>query len=95
MPAIFCPDYKTAVFVRLVLGKRLDLRNRLSKSVKFCPRCGKHFVQSHPKQEYDTPKCREAHRVARWRAKQRGTVEPERLAKSRKKRKQNVDLQKG
>jgi len=85
IPAIFCPDYKTAVFVKLVLGKRLDLGNRLSKSVRVCPRCGKHFVQMHPKQDYDTPKCREAHRVARWRSKQRSAV-MERRAKGKSRR---------
>lgn len=60
-PGIYCPDYKTAITVKVILDT--DFR--------VCPRCHSPFVAKRPKQQCCSIECREAHRVARWREKQR------------------------
>jgi hypothetical protein len=60
-PGIYCPDYKAAVTTKYIL--ETDFR--------VCPRCHKPFVAKRPKQHCCSIECREAHRVARWRQKQR------------------------
>ena len=63
--AIYCPDGMTALFTKLLL-------NRVSgKGLAVCPQCGVPFVQKRPNQDYCSIQHREAHRVARWRAKQK------------------------
>jgi hypothetical protein len=57
VPAIFCPDWKTAAFVKHFLGR-----------LRSCPHCGKLFVPSRSDTDYCCTKCRDAHRLARWRA---------------------------
>ena len=62
LPAVYCPDVATALYVcalvRIIGGRALLV----------CPRCGKPFVQERSDQDYCSIRCREAHRVARWRA---------------------------
>jgi hypothetical protein len=62
VPAIFCPDNMTALFVSALLG-RVSGRN-----LAVCPKCGAPFVQKRPNEKYCSIRHREAHRVARWRA---------------------------
>ncbi len=62
-PAVFCPSKSVAVFVRFLFsfgGSRLRL----------CPRCEKPFL-GRPNKNYCSLRCREAHRVARWRAQKK------------------------
>ena len=59
-PALYCPDLATAVMLKGLWG---DLR--------VCPWCTEPFVPGRPDQQYCRPAHREAHRVARWRAKQK------------------------
>jgi hypothetical protein len=58
---LYCPDFKTAVAVHLLLAG----------AFRVCPRCHKTFAVRHPKQMCCSIECREAHRVARWRARQK------------------------
>jgi hypothetical protein len=55
LPAIFCEDYGTALFVR---GAMRDLRA--------CPGCDQAFVVGRPDQEYHTVACRERHRQRKF-----------------------------
>jgi endogenous inhibitor of DNA gyrase (YacG/DUF329 family) len=62
-PALFCPDKATALLIRVVMsavGAKAGLR--------LCPKCGQPFLQKRADQDYCSVKCREAHRVERWRA---------------------------
>lgn len=62
-PAVFCPNKSVALFVRVLFsfgGSRLRL----------CPRCEKPFL-GRPNKNYCSLRCREAHRVARWRAQKK------------------------
>jgi hypothetical protein len=72
VPAVWCQDLRTAVYV---LSLPVFARGQ---ALAVCPRCRQMFVQSRPDQTYDSVRCREAHRVARWRADQRkkGETEP-------------------
>lgn len=60
MPALYCPDWKTAAFL-LVFMKRF----------RECPKCQNIFVPAADNVDYCSPEHREAHRVARWRSQQR------------------------
>ncbi len=60
IPAIFCPDLKTALFLKGLLGE-----------IRICPRCNKPFVPLNANIDYCSPAHREAHRVARWRAQKK------------------------
>jgi hypothetical protein len=62
LPALYCPDWKTAAFVMTFLGR-----------IRVCPKCSTIFIPSADNVDYCTPAHREAHRVARsrWRARQR------------------------
>ena len=67
LPAVYCPDAATALYVRALV--KISGGNALS----VCPRCGNPFLQKRSDQDYCTIRCREAHRVARWRvAKAKG-----------------------
>jgi len=62
-PALLCPDLATALLIRVVMsavGAQAGLR--------LCPKCGQPFLQKRADQDYCSVKCREAHRVERWRA---------------------------
>jgi hypothetical protein len=58
MPAVFCDDYKVAMFVQIAL-----------RNLRACPCCDKPFIPDRPDQEYCTVRCREVHRQRRRRAK--------------------------
>ncbi|HEV2116156.1 MAG TPA: hypothetical protein VGR48_09045, partial [Terriglobales bacterium] len=58
---IFCPDFKTGVAVHLLL----------TDAFRVCPRCHKTFEVEHPGQMCCSIQCREAHRIARWRARKK------------------------
>jgi hypothetical protein len=60
LPAIFCPDYRAALFVQVAMN---DLRA--------CPDCDKPFIPDRPDQEYCSVRCRERHRQRRRRDKLR------------------------
>lgn len=62
LPALYCPDWKTAAFVMTFLGR-----------IRVCPKCSIIFIPAADNVTYCTPAHREAHRVARsrWRAQQR------------------------
>lgn len=61
LPGIFCPDWKTAVFVHSVFGR-----------IRSCPKCNTLFIPPKRDMLYCSPAHREAHRVARWRALKKG-----------------------
>ncbi|MGO9777599.1 MAG: hypothetical protein ACLPM3_13525 [Terracidiphilus sp.] len=75
LPALYCPDWRTAAFVVLFMGR-----------VRVCPKCSTVFVPSAGNVDYCTPACREAHRVARfrWRAKRREEEAKKPVKKQRK-----------
>jgi hypothetical protein len=60
LPALYCPDWKTAAFAFTFTG-----------GIRVCqnPKCSKVFVGK-DNVTYCKPPCREAHRVARWRHRQ-------------------------
>jgi hypothetical protein len=62
LPAIYCPDVATALYVRALVAIGGG------SALLVCPRCGNPFVQQRSDQDYCSIRCREAHRVARWRA---------------------------
>lgn len=64
LPAVYCPDVATALYVRALLGIVGG------RALVVCPHCGEPFLQQRSDQDYCTIRCREAHRVARWRATQ-------------------------
>jgi hypothetical protein len=70
MPALYCPDWKTAAFVVTFMGR-----------VRVCanPKCNAVFVPLTDKEHYCTPAHGVAYRVARsrWRAKQRASKQTE------------------
>jgi hypothetical protein len=65
LPAIWCEDLREAIYV-LSLPAFAG-----GKALMVCPRCREVFVQSRPDQDYCSIRCREAYRVARWRAEKR------------------------
>lgn len=77
LPAIYCPDVTTALYVRALLGIAKG------KALLICPKCSKPFLQKRSDQDYCSIRCREAHRVARWRASKKATMS----GKAKKKRK--------
>jgi hypothetical protein len=62
LPAIYCTDVATALYVRALLGVAGG------GALLVCPHCGTPFIQQRSDQDYCSIRCREAHRVARWRA---------------------------
>jgi predicted nucleic acid-binding Zn ribbon protein len=60
LPAIFCPDYRAALFVQVAM-----------KDLRACPDCDKPFIPDRPDQEYCSVRCRERHRQRRRRDKLR------------------------
>jgi predicted RNA-binding Zn ribbon-like protein len=63
-PALYCPYLPSALYVQAllkVIGK--------TKAFAVCPRCGNLFIQERTDQKYCSIAHREAHRVARWRAR--------------------------
>jgi len=65
-PAIYCPDARTALYVHTFF-----LAPVAGVGFRICPYDGEQFFQDRPNQEYCCPAHREAHRVARFRDKQK------------------------
>jgi hypothetical protein len=61
LPALYCPDWKTAACVVTFMGR-----------IRVCPKCSSVFIPSDDKVEYCKPEHGVAYRTARsrWRAKQ-------------------------
>jgi hypothetical protein len=57
---IYCSDYRTAIAAKMILG-----------CIRVCFRCHKPFIAKRPKQNCCKAGCREAYRLARWRAKKK------------------------
>jgi hypothetical protein len=78
VPAAYCPDVKTAVFVHAFIARTSRLR--------VCPHCGTMFISVKTNIDYCSPAHRDAHRVARWRAgkKEHGPKFRKKERKSRK-----------
>lgn len=66
LPALYCPNVVTALHARALLSAVGG------KALLVCPHCGEPFVQQRSDQDYCSIRCREAHRVARWRAARNG-----------------------
>jgi hypothetical protein len=78
-PGLFCPDVRSAFWI-LALWSAVGMK----AGPRLCPKCGRLFGQTRPDQEYCSLKCREAHRVQRWREQQK-TRKSTGKTKSRKK----------
>lgn len=77
-PGLLCSDIRTAFFVHVLMsavGGKASLR--------ICPKCGKTFMQKRADQEYCSVRCREAHRIERWRARQKSDAPEKRVKRSR------------
>jgi hypothetical protein len=64
LPGVYCPNWKTAAFVHLVM-----------RHIIVCPKCKKPFIPGANNPDYCTPAHGVAYRTARsrWRAKQRAS----------------------
>jgi len=71
LPAVYCPNLKTAFYARALL----DIVG--TKSFRVCAYCGDLFRQKRTDQDYCSISHREAHRVARWRASQKRKTQRE------------------
>jgi hypothetical protein len=65
-PAVYCHDFKTAIAIHLIL----------QDTFRVCPHCNTTFLAERPKQMCCSVECREAHRIARWRAAKRQENKP-------------------
>ena len=65
-PALYCPDLQSGIHVQALL------RVAGGRAFRICPYCDDAFLQGRTNQDYCSLAHREAHRVARWRAKQKG-----------------------
>jgi len=75
VPAIFCPNFRTALYAKALLGR-----------IKVCPHCNHLFEVPRSNQDYCSIAHREAHRVARWRAgKEQLKADQKKGGRSRKK----------
>ena len=66
LPGLYCPDLKTAITVKWLMGSR----------IRVCLHCQSIFLARRPKQECCKQECTEAHRLARWRAARKGKHGP-------------------
>lgn len=66
-PALYCGHEPSALYVRALLGLA-----GTTKTLMVCPHCGTPFIQERTDQQYCSVAHREAHRVARWRARKKG-----------------------
>jgi hypothetical protein len=65
-PALYCPYPPAALYVQALLAI-----TRKAKAFAGCPYCGNLFMQERTDQHYCCVAHREAHRVARWRARKK------------------------
>jgi hypothetical protein len=73
LPAVYCPTWRTAAFVKTFLGR-----------VRSCPQCGKLFVPANNNVFYCKAAHRDAYRVARWRSRKKIAVGKQTIKKPRK-----------
>jgi hypothetical protein len=66
-PGMYCPDFYMAIVVHVLLGR----------AFRICPHCGVTFATGRPKQpkNYCSLRCQGAHRVARFRARNKNEKE--------------------
>jgi hypothetical protein len=60
LPGIYCESFKNAVAYKMLFG-----------NLAICLRCHSPFLAKRPNENYDTIRCREAHRLARWRERKK------------------------
>ena len=65
IPALVCPELSAAFLIRTLMSAA-----GANVGIRLCPNCSRVFLQKRPDQNYCSVRCREAHRVARFRAKQ-------------------------
>jgi hypothetical protein len=65
-PGLFCLSIRSAFWIRALMSGI-----GTTKGFRICPKCGNVFCQKRSDQEYCSMKCREAHRIERWRAKRK------------------------
>jgi hypothetical protein len=70
LPAVYCPDLKTAAFMMTFLGR-----------IRVCPKCSTIFIPSADNVDYCSPAHRDAHRVARWRDRKKREKKTEKEAR--------------
>jgi hypothetical protein len=78
-PALLCADVGSALLVRVVMSAV-----GATAGLRLCPKCGQVFLQKRADQDYCSVKCREAHRVERWRAGKKSDKESLREVRARK-----------
>src|SRR5436309_1490899 len=64
-PALYCSELKAALYTFLLM------KLAMGQGWGVCPKCGTFFVQKRSDQNYCSIAHREAHRVARWRARKK------------------------
>jgi hypothetical protein len=89
VPALLCPDVATAFLLHVFMSA-----TGASAGVRLCPRCGHVFLQKRRDQDYCSIKCREAHRVARFRAEQAAAKHVVRQFSRFRKRKSSINRSK-
>jgi hypothetical protein len=66
IPTLVCPTLSAAFLLRTLMSAV-----GANVGIRLCPNCGNVFLQKRPDQNYCSVRCREAHRVARFRARQK------------------------
>jgi len=66
IPALVCPTVSAAFLLRTLMSAA-----GANVGIRLCPNCGNVFLQKRPDQNYCSVRCREAHRVARFRARKK------------------------
>lgn len=72
-PGLFCATVESALWVRALMSAIGG-----TAGFRICTKCGRAFWQKRSDQEYCSMKCREAHRVERWRARNRANATKDR-----------------
>jgi hypothetical protein len=62
-PGLYSPTLRSAFWIHALMSGI-----GTGKGFRICPKCSKIFWQDRPDQNYCSVKCREAHRIERWRA---------------------------
>ena len=78
---LYSPDLRAAFWIHSLMSG-----TGTAKGFRICPKCGKVFWQDRPDQDYCGVKCREAHRIERWRAKKKQGDSPKRSQRTRSKK---------
>lgn len=67
-PGLFCPDVSLAFLVHALMSA---LGPKGNVGLRLCPKCSGPFLQKRKDQSYCSIRCREAHRVQRFRARKK------------------------